>query len=131
MDTSLISKPPGVEVYIYANDNNLNIIPMNNLIHGRFSTDFQPLIELKLNDIVHDEIPFSLITPYTHHPEYDLSEDISISNSDMIKFDNDVYLGDAVVYCFLRWMSLQSNKILTIDPSSMFHKLTDKKSNIV
>ena len=40
MDTSLISKPPGVEVYIYTNDNNLNIIPMNNLIHGRFPTDF-------------------------------------------------------------------------------------------
>ena len=46
MDTSLISKPPGVEVFIYANDNNPNIIPMNNLIHGRFPTDFQHLILL-------------------------------------------------------------------------------------
>ena len=37
MDTSFISKPPGVEVYIYANDNNTNIVPMNTLIDGRFS----------------------------------------------------------------------------------------------
>ena len=46
---------------------------MNNLIHGRFSTDFQPLILLKSNDIVNDNIPFLIPTPYIHHPENDLS----------------------------------------------------------
>ena len=51
----------------------------------------------------------------------------------MGKFDDDVYLGDSVVDCFLRWMILQSNKISIIDPSSMCmkHNLIDKKSNKV
>ena len=52
MDTLLISKPPGEEVGIYAIDKNTNIVPMNNLIHGTFPTDFQPLIWLKSNDKV-------------------------------------------------------------------------------
>ena len=129
IDTSLLSKPPGEEVILH---NDPNMIPMNNLIHERFSTDFQPLIELKLNNIVNDKIPFLITTPYIHHPEYDLSEDISISKRDMNFFDNDVYLGDTVVDCFLRWMSLQSNKISIIDPSSMLMKKSiDKKSNKV
>ena len=64
MDTSLTSKPPGKFVVIYVNDNNPNIIPMNNLIHGRFPTDFQPLILLKSNDIVNDNISFLITTPY-------------------------------------------------------------------
>ena len=37
MDISLISKRPGEEGFIYTNDNNTNIVPMNNFIHGRFS----------------------------------------------------------------------------------------------
>ena len=44
MDTSVTSKPPGEEVILH---NDSNIIPMNNIIHGRFPTDFQPLIHLK------------------------------------------------------------------------------------
>ena len=36
MDTSLTSKPPGEEIFLH---NDPNIIPMNNLIHGRFPTD--------------------------------------------------------------------------------------------
>ena len=129
MDTSLISKPPGEEVILH---NVPNIIPMNNLVHGRFPTYFQPLIQLKLNDIVTGKIPFLITTPYIHHPENDLSEHISISKSDMENFGNDVYLGDGVVDCFLRWMSLQSNKISIIDPSSMLMKKSiDKKSNKV
>ena len=37
-----------------------------------------------------------------------------------------------VLYFFLHWMSLQSNKISTIDPASMLiNKLIDKKSNNV
>ena len=40
-------------------------------------------------------------------------------------------MGDGVVYCFLRWMSLQSNKILIISSMCMERNLTDKKSNKV
>ena len=119
MDISLTSKSPEECVEIYANDNNPNIIPMNNLIHGRFPTDFQPHIQLKSNDIVNEKIPFLLPTPYIHHPENDFNEHISISKSAMEKFDKNVYVGDGVANCFLRWMSLQSNKISTIDPSLM------------
>ena len=92
---------------------------MNNLIHGRFSTDFQPLIQLKSNDIVNENIPFLITTPYIYHPENNLNEHISISKSDIKKFDNNVYLGDDVVIFFLRWMSLLSNKISIIDTASM------------
>ena len=75
---------------------------MNNLIHGKFPTDFQPLNILKSNDIGNDNIPFLITTPYIHHLENDLNEHISISKSDIEKFDKNVYLGDGVVYCFLR-----------------------------
>ena len=38
-------------------------------------------------------------------------------------------MGDGVVYCFLRWMSLQSRKILVIDSTSMgMNELTDGKA---
>ena len=112
--------------------NDSNIIPMNNLIHGWFPIYFQPLIQLKSNDIVNDKIPFLITTPYIHHPENDISEHISISKSDMEKFDNNAYLGDGVVNCFLRWMSVQSNKISTIDPSSiLINNLIDKKNKKV
>ena len=87
---------------------------------------------MKSNDIVNDKIQFLITTPYIHHPENDLSEHISISKSDMEKFDNNVYLGDGVLNCFLRWMILQSNKKSTIDPASMLMKnLKDQKSNKV
>ena len=87
---------------------------------------------MKSNDIVNDNISFLITTPYIHHPEHDINEHISISKSDIEKFDNNVYLGDGVVNCFLRWMSLQSNKISIIDSASMLiNKLIDEKSNKV
>ena len=123
MDSSLTSKPPGEFVDIYANDNNPNIIPMNNLINGRFPTDFQPLILLKSTGIVNDNIPFLITTP---------NEPISISKIDITCFDQNVYLGDGFVNCFLRWLSLQSNKISIIDSASMLiNNLIDEKSNKV
>ena len=75
---------------------------MNNLIHGRFSTDFQPLIQLKSNDIVNENIPFLITTPYIYHPENNLNEHISRSKSDIKKFDNNVYLGgDVVIFSYV------------------------------
>ena len=73
MDTSLISKPLGEEVNIYAIDENTNIVPMNNLINGRFPTDSQPFIRLKSNDKVNNNIQFLISTPYMHHPENDIN----------------------------------------------------------
>ena len=57
-DNISISKPKEKCVDIYTNDNNTNIVLMNNLIYGRFPTDFQPLIRLKSNDKVNGIIPF-------------------------------------------------------------------------
>ena len=107
MDISLISKRPGEEGFIYTNDNNINIVPVNNLIHG----------------IVNDDIPLLITTP---------NEPISISKIDINCFDQNVYLGDGFVNCFLRWLSLQSNKISIIDSASMLiNNLIDEKSNKV
>ena len=53
---------------------------------------------MKSNYIVNEKIPFLIITPYIHHPENDPNEHISISKTDMEKFDNNVYQGDGVVF---------------------------------
>ena len=51
---------------------------------------------------------------------------------DIENFDQNLFLGDSVVSYFLRWMSLQSNKISIIDSISMtMNKLKDDKTTKV
>ena len=107
MYTSQSSNPLGEYVDIYANDNNKNIVPRNNLVYGRFPTDFEPLLTLKVNGVVNHYIPFLITTPYIYQPDIDQNIAISLDKVDIKKFDSDEYMGDGVVYCFLRWMSLR------------------------
>ena len=129
MDTSQSSDPPGEFVDIYANDNNKDIVPHNNLVYGRFSEDFEPHLTLKINEVVNHNIPFLITTPYIHQLDIDQNTAISLDKVDIKKFDSDVYMGDGVVYCFFRWMSLQSSKITVIDSSPIeLNELTDAKA---
>ena len=58
MNTLPSSKPSREEVDIYKNDKNKTIVPINSGIYGRFTTDFESLLRLKVNDVVIDDIPF-------------------------------------------------------------------------
>ena len=132
MDTSQSSNPPGEFVDIYANDNNKNIVHHNSLVYGRFPTDFEPLLTLKVNEVVNHNIPFLITTPYIHQLDIDQNTAISLDKVDIKKFDSDAYIGDGVVYCFLQWMSLQLRKISVIDSTSMkINQLTDSKAIIL
>ena len=68
-NNSSISKPKEESVDIYENDNNKTIISTNNLIYGRFPTDFLPLIRLQPNDKCMIRLLFNHY--YIHHPEND------------------------------------------------------------
>ena len=105
-DNSSIFRPKGEFLDIYANDNDTNIVSMSNLIYGRFPTDFQPIIRLKPNEKVYDNILFLITTPSIHRPENDQNTPISIVKGDIEKFDQNLFLGDHDVNSFLRWMSL-------------------------
>ena len=61
---------------------------------------------MKSNDKVNDNIPFLITTPYIHHPESDINTPIFIVKGDIEKFDQNVFLGDGVVNCYLHWISL-------------------------
>ena len=129
MDNSQSSNPPGEFVDIYANDNNKNIVLINSLVYGRFPTDFETLLRLKVNETVNHYIPFLITATYIYHSDIDQNTTISLDKVDIKKFDNNVYMGDGVIYCFLRWMSLQSRKISVIDSTSMgMNELTDGKA---
>ena len=94
-----------------------------------FSTDFEPLLRLKVNEAVNYDIPFLITTPYIYQLDIDQNTAISLNKVDIKKFDSDVYMGDGVVYCFLRWMSLQSSKISVIDSSPIeLNELKDGKA---
>ena len=87
---------------------------------------------MKPNDKVYDNILFSITTLYIHHPEIDQNTPISFVKGDIENFDQHLFLGDSVVSYFLRWMSLQSNKISIIDSISMtMNKLKDDKTTKV
>ena len=100
MDISQSSNPPGEFVDIYANNNNKDIVPHNNLVYGRFPTDFEPLLTLKVNEVVNHYIPFLITTPYIYQLDIDQNTAISLDKVNIKKFDSDVYMGDGVVYCF-------------------------------
>ena len=81
---------------------------------------------------MYDNIQFLITTPYTHHPENDQNTPISIVKVDIEKFDQNIFLDDGVVNCFLHWMGLQSNKISVIDSTSIvINDLQDDKTTKV
>ena len=97
-------------------------------IYGSFPIDFKPINGLKKNDTISDDIPFLITTPYIHKPDNDKFTPIPVFNMDITKFDSNEFLGDGVIMCFLRWMSLQSNKISVIDSLSIqINDLKNKK----
>ena len=77
MDNLPISIPVGyfIDIYIYMQmiiTKKIDpIVTINNLIYGRFPIYFELLIRLKPNDIVFDDIPFLIASPFIYHPEND------------------------------------------------------------
>ena len=83
MDTSQSSDPPGEFVDIYANDNNKNIVHHNSLVYGRFPTEFEPILRLKVNETVNYYIPFLITIPYIYHFDIDQNTTISLDKIDI------------------------------------------------
>ena len=106
-------------------------------IYGIFRTDFSPLVLIKMmignipRNSIKYKFPFITKTPYVMCLENDTSI-VQLTNNDINRLEKScAWLCDIIIMCFLRWISLQSNKIAVVDSLLYLNETWNKKSKVM